>query len=32
VAEDNLHIDMIYTLAAGLVVMFEKLAQRHGIQ
>ena len=31
VAEDNLHIDMIYTLAAGLVVMFEKLAERHGI-
>lgn len=30
-AEDNLHIDMIYTLTAGLVVMFEKLAQRHGI-
>ena len=32
VAEDNLHIDMIYTIAAGLVVMFEKLAQRHGIR
>ena len=32
VAEDNLHIDMIYTIAAGLVVMFEKLAERHGIQ
>ena len=29
-AEDNLHIDMIYTIAAGLVVMFEKLAERHG--
>ncbi len=32
VSEDNLHIDMIYTIAAGLVVMLEKLAQRHGIQ
>ena len=31
VAEDNLHIDMIYTIAAGLVVMFEKLAERHGV-
>ena len=32
IAEDNLHIDMIYTIAAGMVVMFEKLAERHGIQ
>jgi hypothetical protein len=32
VAEDNLHIDMIYTIAAGLVTMFEKLAARHGIR
>ncbi len=30
-AEENLHIDMIYTIAAGLVVMFEKLAERHGL-
>ena len=31
-AEDNLHIDMIYTIATGLVVMFEKMAERHGIR
>jgi len=29
-AEDNLPIESIYTLGAGLVVMFEKLALRHG--
>jgi hypothetical protein len=30
-AEDNLGIEMVYTLGAGLVVMFEKLSERHGI-
>lgn len=30
-AEDNLKIESIYTLAVGLVRMFEKLALRHGI-
>jgi len=29
-AEENLNIDSIYTLATGLVVMFEKLSRRHG--
>ncbi len=29
-AEDNLNIESIYTLAAGLVMMFEKVALRHG--
>ncbi len=29
-AEQNLNIESIYTLAAGLVRMFEKIAQRHG--
>lgn len=29
-AEENLNIESIYTLAAGLVVMFEKLSLRHG--
>jgi hypothetical protein len=29
-AEDNLNIESIYTLTAGLVVMFEKLSLRHG--
>ena len=29
-AEKNLNIDAIYMLATGLVVMFEKLASRHG--
>jgi hypothetical protein len=29
-AEANLHIESIYTLGAGLVIMFEKLALRHG--
>jgi hypothetical protein len=31
-AEDNLNIESIYTLAVGLVRMFEKIALRHGIQ
>jgi Domain of unknown function (DUF3786)/Putative Fe-S cluster len=31
-AEDNLNIESIYALAAGLVRMFEKIALRHGIQ
>ncbi|MFZ5868705.1 MAG: DUF3786 domain-containing protein [Thermodesulfobacteriota bacterium] len=29
-AEDNLIIDSIYTLATGLVIMFEKIAATHG--
>ena len=29
-AEENLPIEFIYTLGAGLVVMFEKIALRHG--
>lgn len=29
-AEDNLNIESIYTLGAGLALMFEKLAHRHG--
>lgn len=29
-AEDNLNIESIYTLGTGLVIMFEKLALRHG--
>lgn len=29
-AEENLNIESIYTLGAGLVVMFEKLSLRHG--
>jgi uncharacterized protein DUF3786/putative Fe-S cluster protein len=29
-AGDNLHIDSIYTLTAGFVHMFEKIAARHG--
>ena len=29
-AEENLNIESIYTLSAGLVIMFEKLALRHG--
>ncbi len=28
-AEQNLHIDSVYTLAAGFVHMFEKIAKRH---
>ena len=31
-AEANLSIESIYTLGAGLVIMFEKLALRHGLQ
>ncbi len=30
-AEENLNIESIYTLGAGLVTMFEKIALRHGI-
>lgn len=30
-AEDRLNIESIYTLSAGLVVMFEKIALRHGV-
>jgi hypothetical protein len=29
-AEENLNIESIYTLGTGLVIMFEKLALRHG--
>ena len=29
-AEENLNIEPLYTLVAGLVIMFEKLALRHG--
>ncbi len=29
-AEDNLNIESLYTLGTGLVIMFEKLALRHG--
>ena len=29
-AEANLAIEAIYTLGAGLALMFEKIAQRHG--
>ncbi|MCP4694350.1 MAG: DUF3786 domain-containing protein [Desulfobacterales bacterium] len=31
-AEDNLGIKSVYGLAAGLVVMFEKISLRHGVQ
>ena len=31
-AEDNLSIEAIYSLGAGLVIMFEKIALRHGAQ
>jgi len=31
-AEDNLHIESIYTLAAGFVNMFEKIAGRHAVK
>ena len=31
-AEDNLNIESIYALGAGLVTMFEKIALRHGYQ
>jgi hypothetical protein len=30
-AEENLNIESIYSLGAGLVIMFEKIAQRHGL-
>jgi hypothetical protein len=30
-AEDNLIIDSIYRIAAGLVIMFEKIAVTHGL-
>jgi len=30
-AENNLNIDSIFALGTGLVMMFEKIAQRHGI-
>ena len=29
-AESNLNIESLYTLGAGLALMLEKLAQRHG--
>ena len=31
-AEDNLNIESIYTLGTGLVLMFEKIALKHGFQ
>ncbi len=31
-AADNLCIDSVYTLATGLVTMFERIARRHGLQ
>ncbi len=31
-AEDNLNIESIYGLSAGLVIMFEKIALRHGLK
>ena len=31
IAEENLNIESIYILGTGLVIMFEKLAARHGI-
>lgn len=31
-AEENLNIGSVYTLAVGLVVMFEKIALRHGVR
>lgn len=30
-AEENLNIESLYTLSAGLVIMFEKISRRHGI-
>lgn len=30
-AEENLNIDSLYNLCAGLVKMFEKISQRHGV-
>ncbi|MBT8374958.1 MAG: DUF3786 domain-containing protein, partial [Deltaproteobacteria bacterium] len=29
-AESNLNIESIYSLGAGIALMFEKLSQRHG--
>jgi hypothetical protein len=29
-AEENLDIESVYNLVAGMVMMFEKLASRHG--
>jgi hypothetical protein len=31
-ATDNLKIDSVFTLAAGLVTMFERIALGHGLQ
>ena len=31
-AEENLNIESIYTLGAGLVVMFEKITLKHGFK
>jgi hypothetical protein len=31
-AEDNLSIESIYSLGTGIAVMFEKIAQRHGVR
>lgn len=31
-AEENLKIEALYTLSAGLVIMFEKLSRRHGFK
>jgi len=31
-ATDNLHIDSLYTIVAGFVHMFEKIAARHGVK
>ena len=31
ITEENLDIDSLYTLTAGMVIMFDKIAQRHGI-
>lgn len=30
-AEENLNIEALYTLAVGMTLMFEKIAQRHGL-
>ncbi|MFH2219017.1 MAG: DUF3786 domain-containing protein [Pseudomonadota bacterium] len=31
-AEENLNIESLYTLSAGLVIMFEKISRRHGFK
>ncbi len=31
-ADENLDLDSLYTLTAGMVIMFGKIAQKHGIQ